>query len=192
MTPPVIYRIETEATREATKTKNKRTDKNGAVQGTINVLDEFQGWREYVGEYKPVIMLRATPNMGESFWGAFGRGFAAYYGIHTQANYRFKTDFYRMKLFCGEREVMPIQPGKVAHVISESNYFIRAQDATYEGLYTYPADAISNSCGKVRLEIYSERNPEKANTKTLSEKTVVRIENDFAPYFQKYGRSVHP
>ena len=192
LTPPLIYRIETEATREATKTKNKRTDKNGAIQGTINVLDEFQGWREYVGDYKPVLILRATPDMGESFWGLFGRSFAAYYGIHTQANYRFKTDFYRMKLFCGEREVMPILPGKVAHVINESNYFIKAKDATYEGFYTYPADAINSSCGKVRLEIYSERNPEKANTKTLSEKTVVRIENDFAPYFQKYGRSARP
>jgi len=192
LTPPVIYRIETEATREATKTRNKRTDKNGAVQGTINVLDEFQGWREYVGDYKPVIILRATPNMGESFWGAFGRSFAAYYGIHTQANYRFKTDFYRMKLFCGDREVIPIQPGKVAHIMNQSNYFIRAKDATYEGFYTYPADSINSSCGKVRLEIYSERNPEKANTKTLSEKTVVRIENDFVPYFQKYGRPVRP
>lgn len=192
MTPPLIYRIQTEATREATKTKNKRTDKNGAVQGTISVLDEFKGWREYVGDYKPVIILRATPNMGESFWGSFGRAFAGYYGIHAQANYRFKTDFYRMKLFCGDREVMPIQPGKVAHVISESNYFVRAKDATYEGLYTYPADAINSSCGKVRLEIYSERNPEKANTKTLSDKTVLRIENDFAPYFQKYGRSGSP
>jgi S1-C subfamily serine protease len=187
LTPPLIYRVSTEALREATKTKNKRTDKDGAVQGTINVLDEFQGWREYVGDYKPVIILRATPNMGESFWGAFGRSFAAYYGVRAQANYRFKTDFYRMKLFCGEREIMPIQPGKVAHVVNESNYFIRAKDATYEGLYTYPAEAINSSCGKVRLEIYSERNPEKANTKTLSEKTVVRIENDFAPYFQKYG-----
>ena len=192
LTPPLIYRIESEATRQATKTKNKRTDKNGAVQGTINVLDEFQGWREYVGDYKPVIILRATPNMGESFWGAFGRSFAAYYGIHAQANYRFKTDFYRMKLFCGDREVTPIQPGKVAHVINESNYFIKAKDATYEGFYTYPANSINSSCGKVRLEIYSERNPEKANAKTLSEKTVLRIENDFAPYFQKYGRSLRP
>ena len=188
LTPPLIYRLKTEATREATKTKNKRTDKDGAVQGTIDVLDEFQGWREYVGDYKPVIILRTTPNMGESFWGAFGRSFARYYGIHTRANYRFKTDFYRMKLFCGEQEVMPIQPGKVAHVINESNYFIRAKDATYEGLYTYPADAINSSCGKVRLEIYSERNPNKANTKTLSEKTVAKIENDFAPYFRKFRR----
>src|SRR5687767_13306302 len=103
-------------------------------------------------------MLRATPNMAESIWGAFGRTLAGYYGIHTHANYRFKTEFYRMKLFCREREVMPIQPGKVAYVINESDYFIRATDATYEGFYTYPADSIQSSCGKVRLEVYSERN----------------------------------
>ena len=152
------------------------------------MLDEFKGWREYVGDYKPVIMLRATPNMGESFWGAFSRGFAAAYGIHTQANIRFKTDFYQMKLFCGDNEVMPIQPGKIAHVMNESNYFIRAKDATYEGMYTYPAGAITSSCGGVRLEIFSERNPEKASKKNLSEKTVMRIDEDFAPYFQRYGR----
>jgi hypothetical protein len=188
LTPPLIYRLKTEATREATKTKNKRTDKNGAIQGTIDVFDEFKGWREYVGDYKPVITLRATPNIGESFWGMFGRSLALASGIHTQANYRFKTDFYRMKLFCGEKEIMPIQPGKVAHVINESDYFKRAKDATYEGLYTYPAGAISSACGEVRLEIFSERNPDKANTKKLSEKTIARIEEDFAPYFQRYGR----
>src|ERR1044072_9152453 len=92
-------------------------------------------------------------------------------------------------------DILPMVRAKLptdAHVINESNYFIKAKDATYEGLYTYPADAINSSCGKVRLEICSERNPETANTKTLSEKTVVRVENDFAPYFQKYGRSARP
>jgi len=190
MTPPLTYWLETKAQREATKTKNKRNDKNGAVQGTIDVLDGFKGWKEYVGEYKPVLMIDADPRMGESFWGAFGRGFAASYGVHTPANIRFKTDFYKMKLFCGDREVMPIHPGKIPYFMNESNYFVRAQDATYEGLYTYPAAAITSACGEVRLEIYSERNPEKASTKKLSEKTIARIEEDFAPYFQRYGRPV--
>jgi S1-C subfamily serine protease len=188
ITPPLTYRLATEATRQAAKTKNKRNDKDGAIKGTIDVLGDFQGWREYVGDYKPVIMLRATPKMGESFWGMFGRGLAAQYGIHRQANIRFKTDFYRMKLFCGEKEVVPIHPAKIAHVVNESNYFVRAKDATYEGFYTYPASAISSACGQVRLEIFSERNPEKASSKTLSEKTITRIDEDFAPYFQKQGR----
>lgn len=188
MTPPLTYWLETKAIREATKTKDKRNDKNGAVQGTIDVLDGFKGWREYIGEYKPVIIIDADPKMGESFWGAFGRGFAAAYGIHTQANIRFKTDFYKMKLFCGDREIMPIHPGKIPYFVNESNYFIRAKDATYEGLYSYPAGAISSACGEVRLEIFSERNPEKPNVKKLSDKTIARIEEDFAPYFQRYGR----
>ena len=141
-----------------------------------------------MGEYKPVIMLRATPKAGESFWGGFTRNLAAAYGIHTQANIRFKTDFYQMKLFCGEREVLPIHPAKIAHLLSESNYFIRAQDATYEGLYTYPAGAITTACGRVRLEIFSERNPDKASSKNLDDKTITRIDDDFSPYFQRYGR----
>lgn len=188
MTPPLTYWLATKAEREATKTKNKRNDKNGAVQGTIDVLGVFKGWREYVGDYKPVLMIDADPKMGESFWGAFGRGLAASYGIHTQANIRFKTDFYKMKLFCGDKEVMPIHPGKVEYLLNQSNYFIRAQDATYEGLYTYPAAAITSACGEVRLEIFSERNPEKPSTKKLSDKTIARIEEDFAPYFQRFGR----
>ncbi|HSL54629.1 MAG TPA: hypothetical protein VK868_09560, partial [Pyrinomonadaceae bacterium] len=148
------------------------------------------GWREYVGEYKPVIIIDADPKMGESFWGSFGRSFAAAYGIHTQANIRFKTDFYKMKLFCGDREIMPIHPGKIPYFMNESNYFIRAKDATYEGLYSYPEGAISSTCGEVRLEVFSERNPEKPSVKKLSDKTIARIEEDFAPYFQRYGRPV--
>lgn len=190
MTPPLTYWLETKGVREATKTKDKRNDKNGAVQGTIDVLEGFKGWREYVGAYKPVILIDADPKMGESFWGAFGRGFAAAYGVHTQANIRFKTDFYKMKLFCGGREVMPIHPGKIPYFMNESNYFIRAKDATYEGFYSYPAGAISGACGEVTLQLFSEREPDKPVTKKLSEKTIARIEEDFAPYFQKYGRPV--
>jgi S1-C subfamily serine protease len=43
MTPPLTYWLETKAIREATKTKNKRNDKDGAVQGTIDVLEGFKG-----------------------------------------------------------------------------------------------------------------------------------------------------
>jgi hypothetical protein len=189
MTPPLNYRLATEAEREAAKTKNKRNDKDGAVQGTFDPLDEFKGWREYVGDYKPVLLLRATPNIGESFWGSFSRSFAAAYGVHTQANLRFKTDFYRMKLWCGDNEVLPIHPGKIAHVVNESNFFIRAKDATFEGLYAYPANAITASCGRVTLHIFSERNPDKPNIKVLSDKTVARIESDFQPYFAVHGRA---
>jgi S1-C subfamily serine protease len=182
LTPTLKYRMETEAEREAAKTRGKRNNKEGAVQGTFRPFEDIRGWREYVGDYKPILLIRATPALGESFWGAVGRGVAANYGIRTQAKLRFKTDFYKMRLMCGDREVEPIHPAKIAHILSESNYLISVKDATYEGFYSYPADAITLQCGKVTLELFSEKKPTEAKIKVLDDKTVLKIAEDFSPY----------
>lgn len=184
ITPLMRYRMVTEAEREAAKTKNKRNNSKEAVQGTFSTTEQFRNWAEYVGEYKPVLLVSAQPVLGESFWGAVGRGVAANYGIRSQANLRFKTDFYKMKLFCGDKEVEPIHPAKIFFLTNESNYFVKSKDATYAGFYSYPADAITEGCGTVRLELYSEKHPDKAETKTLGKKTVARIVSDFQPYFK--------
>lgn len=184
LTPTLKYRIQTETEREAAKTKEKRNKKDGAVQGTFRPFEDFYAWREYVGDYKPILIIRAQPALGESFWGAVGRGVAANYGIHTQAKLRFKTDFYKMRLLCGDKEIEPINPSKIAHVLGESNYFVSIKDATYEGVYSYPADAVSPACGKVTLELYSEKRPNEAKRKVLNDKTVLRISEDFAPYLK--------
>lgn len=186
-TPPLLKWLEMAPARQAAKTKEKRTNKAGAVQGTYRPFDEFYAWREYVGDYKPVLMVRATPELGESFWGALGRGMAASYGVVTPARLRFKADFYRMRLLCGTKEVEPIHPGKIAHLLSESNAFVSIHDATFEGLYVYPADAITTACGPVHLQVYSEKEPHKAHTKTLDPKTVLRVAEDFQPYLQRAG-----
>jgi S1-C subfamily serine protease len=182
LTPTLKFRMETEAEREAAKTRGKRNKKEGAVQGTFRPFEDIRGWREYVGDYKPILLIRATPALGESFWGAVGRGMAANYGIRVQAKLRFKTDFYKMRLMCGDKEVEPIHPAKIAHILSESNYLISIKDATYEGFYSYPADAISERCGKVTLEMYSEKKPNEGKVKVLDVKTVTKIAADFAPY----------
>jgi hypothetical protein len=95
---------------------------------------------------------------------------------------RFKTDFYKMTLKCGEKELVPIQPGKIAHVLDTHNHFINATDATYEGFYQYLPDSITPSCGQITLGLYSEKNPENATFKVLDEKTVTKIWGDFEPY----------
>jgi S1-C subfamily serine protease len=164
--------------------KYRRNDKKTAIQGTFRPFEEFRGWMQYVGEYKPVLMIRATPEIGESFWSRFNRGVSANYGIAAQAKLRFKTDFYKMRLLCGDKEILPIHPAKIAHVVNESNALVNLKDATYEGFYSYPADAISPACGQVKLEVYSEKNPEKPSVKTLDGKTVGRIAEDFGAYLK--------
>jgi hypothetical protein len=67
-------------------------------------------------------------------------------------------------------------------MLDSHSYFVNASDATYEGFYTYSPDAISPSCGKVELEVYSEKDPEKAARKVLGQKTVGTIWHDFEAY----------
>ena len=184
ITPLMKYRMLTEADRKAEKTKKKRNDSKDAVQGTFDATEQFRNWAEYAGQYRPILLIQAQPKLGESFWGAVGRTVAANYGIHTQANLRFKTDFYRMKLFCGDREVEPIHPSKIFLRTNERNYFVKSNDATFIGFYSYPAEAINEQCGTVRLQLFSEKHPEKAETKVLGKKTVAKVISDFQPYFK--------
>ncbi len=186
ITPPLRYRMERESEIKAGKEKAKRTKKSPeAVQGTFRPLDDLKNWEEYVGGYQSIMLIRATPKIHETGGSILRRSLVAGLsqgGYGGPATMRFKTDFYRMRLKCGDKEVAPIQPGKIAHVLDLHTYFVNATDATYEGFYTYPPGSISPSCGQVILEMYSEKKPESAATKMLDEKTVDRVWEDFAPY----------
>lgn len=184
ITPVLKYNLQGRAEVEAAKEKSKRTrNTKTAVQGTFQPLSELRNWAEYAGEYQAVIQIRATPKLRETLGSAFLRGMTARNGVSTiPAKMRFKTDFYKMRLKCGDQEIEPIQPGKVAKVIDVKGPFVNATDATYEGLYTYPPDAISTSCGQVSLELYSEKNPASAKVHLLDKKIVERVWNDFDPY----------
>jgi hypothetical protein len=161
ITPPLSYRIAGEAEIQAAKQKEKRTKKSEqAVQGTFRPLDDLKNWEEYLGGYASIIVIRATPKLRETTGSVFRRGMIgglSSTGYGGAATLRYKSDFYKMKLKCGAKEVAPIQPGKIAHVLNVRNAFVNATDATYEGFYTFPPDSISPSCGQVVLELYSEK-----------------------------------
>jgi S1-C subfamily serine protease len=184
ITPILKYHLAEGGAVRAQKEKEKRTKKGAeAIQGTFQPLDELRNWAEYIDEYRPVILIEANPRLRETFMSALGRGMAASGGIYGgPAKMRFKTDFYRMRLLCGDKEIQPILPGKVADVLDVHNPFVNVTDATYEGIYSYPYDAISPTCGTVTLELFSEKEPNKPVGKTLDAKTVSRIAIDFEPF----------
>ena len=187
VTPVLKYRMEEAVQLAAAKEKGKRTKKHeAAIQNTFEPLRDLRGWAEYAGEYKPVLLIQAEPQLRETFMSALGRGLAASGGGYGgPARMKYKTDFYRMRLLCGGKEVEPIHPGKAATVVNAHNAFVSVTDATYVGIYTYPADALQPSCGEVALELYSEKDPNKASRKVLDSKAVERIWADFQPYFAK-------
>jgi S1-C subfamily serine protease len=183
-TPILHYRLQEGVRLAAAKEKGKRNQKHSqAVQNTFEPLQDLRGWAEYAGAYKPVLIIQASPQLRETFWSAFGRGMAASGGNYGgPAHLKFKTDFYRMRLRCGAKEVEPIHPGKAATVVNAHTAFVNVTDATYVGVYSYPPDAISPSCGSVALELYSEKEPDKPIVKELDAKAIQRIWGDFQPY----------
>jgi len=183
-TPVVLYRTRKQAEMESAKGKARRNRRSvEAVQNTYDPGHDFRNWEEYVGEFRPVLLLNARPQLREGFWSAFGRGLAMSQGMYGgPASMAFQADFYRMALYCGSKEVEPIQPGKAAIVINADNAFVRVKDATFEGIYVYPHDAMRPQCGTVTLRLFTEKKPTEAIVLNLRPETVERVWADFEPY----------
>ncbi len=191
ITPVLQYEVDGKVDRTAANEKGKRTNRRGeSSQNTFEPLQDLHEWSEYIGEYKPVLHVQAAPQLRETFMSTLGRQLAP--AIVTYAGgsrMKFRADFYRMKLLCGAKEVEPIQPGKAATVVNAHDSFVNVTDATYVGIYSYPADAISPSCGKVTLQIFSEKDPQKYESKDLDQKSINRVWNDFKPYLAAHNKA---
>lgn len=192
ITPILKYRLATETEREAMKGRKGREEKS-EIKGSFNPYQNLYGWSEYLGMYKPVLHIRAMPEVAEtggSFWTRALVGGLT--GVMMPGKFKFKADFYKMKLFCGSSEVEPIQPAKVAHLLNERTYLATLKDATYEGIYTYPADAINESCGTVRIEIFSAQKPNEPQIENVKPKYIQKLVEDFKPFFEMNSANQRP
>jgi hypothetical protein len=144
-----------------------------AAEGRRAVVD-FKNWQDYVMEQPPVLFVRATPKLVEGFWTKVARGAASTQGMSLPPMKRPKAGFARMRAFCGDAEVTPIHPFKLEHSVSD-------KETMYEGLYVFDPAAFSPACGAVKFLFYSEKEPEKADTKILTPELVEQLWRDFAP-----------
>ena len=87
----------------------------------------------------------------------------------------FKSSFRHMRATCAGVEVTPIHPFVLEHRVSEKN-IIR------EGLYVFDPGAFGPQCATVTLSLYSEAQPERADTLAPTRTILDKIWNDFAPY----------
>jgi hypothetical protein len=122
-----------------------------------------------------VLLVRATPKFAEGFWTMVARGAARTQGLSIPAIKRFKSGFARMRAFCGESEVTPIHPFKVERRISDT-------ESLYEGLYVFDPGALGPQCGTVKLVLYSEKEPERGDTRVVDPKMIEQIWKDYEPY----------
>ena len=141
----------------------------------VRTLMEFGSWSPYVADFPPVLLVRVTPKLVESFWTKVARGAAQTQGMAIPPIKRFKSGFSRMRAFCGDAEVTPIHPFKIEQRVSDN-------DGIYEGLYVYDPEALGPACGAVKLVLYSEKEPDKGDTIVADANVVQRIWQDFEPY----------
>jgi S1-C subfamily serine protease len=188
VTPILKYHL-TEAVRlREQKEKERRTTRSTrAIEGTFRPLDDLKGWEEYAGEYKPVIQIEVSPRLGPDIGFNFHRPDRNQKSSSAR-RLKYRSDFYSMKLFCGTQEIEPIHPGKVPVELEYHTKEFEISDASFQGIYTYPYDAISPSCGTVTLRIFSEKDPQQPTVKTFDAKTIARVESDFAPIRQAQDR----
>jgi S1-C subfamily serine protease len=169
MTPVLIYGAQSQSERRG----GPRPPEAGPA--VLRPLMDFGNWSEYVADFPPVLLVRVTPKLVESFWTTVARGAARTQGVALPPIKRAKSGFSRMRVFCGEAEVTPIHPFKLEQRVSESEAF-------YEGLYAFDPGALGPHCGPVKLVLYSEKEPAKSDTRPVDPKVLQQIWQDFAPY----------
>jgi S1-C subfamily serine protease len=181
-TPPFDYREQEEQRLQAERAHKKRNKRNEEAAENSGDSDAPKEWEEEAGAHPAVFGIYAMPKAKEGFGSALGRSFNSY----ASAKLKFKTDFQKMKLFCGDKEVQPIHPGRVPVTVSVRNRAVKMDDSTYKGVYLYAPDAVSPECGEVKLAIYSSKSDEPV-IKALDEKSVQHIWADFEA-FRRAGR----
>lgn len=140
-----------------------------------NAATNFSTWSEYVAATPPVLLIRVTPKLAEGFWTRIARGAAMTQGVAIPPLKRPKSGFARMRALCGDVEIVPVHPFNLEHRLSD-------KDTLVEGLYAFDPGALTPACATVTLQLFSEKEPRKADTLVVDAKVIQQIWQDFAPH----------
>jgi S1-C subfamily serine protease len=174
MTPVQTYGAQHQSAR-VNRDRGRAGSPTDMERMVVRTLMEFGSWSPYVADFPPVLLIRVTPKLVESFWTKVARGAAQTQGMALPPLKHFKSGFSRMRAFCGDAEVTPIHPFKIEQRVSDN-------DGIYEGLYVFDPEALGPACGTVKFVLYSEKEPEKGETIVADASVVQRIWQDFEPY----------
>jgi len=175
ITPLLTYGVQHQAEQAARRERGSGSAAQDAGGQVVRSLLEFGVWSDYVSALPPVLVVRVTPKLTENFWTTVGRAAAQTQGMALPPLKKFKPGFARMRAYCGEAEVTPIH----ALLIEQR---LQGNDAINEGLYVYDPAAFGPQCETVKLLLYSEKEPQKAETRVIEPRILQLIANDFAPY----------
>ena len=141
----------------------------------LRAVTDFGEWAEYVSESPPVLFIRATPKLVESFWMKFARGAASTQGAAIPPIKHVGPGFSRMRVLCGNREIAPVHPFRIRARVSDT-------EAVDEGFYAFDPMAIGPQCGTVSIVLSSVKDPDKTETRVVDPVVIAQVWKDFATY----------
>lgn len=131
--------------------------------GDSNPRMDFDAWTDYLRYAPPLLLVRVSPQFEESFWKTLARGAAMTQGLNLPPLKNFTSNFSRMRAHCGDAEVLPVHPFVIERRIND-------KQTIREGLYVFDLKAFGPHCPTVRFSMYSEKDPQKPDTKAIDPK----------------------
>ncbi len=132
----------------------------GVDRGSSSPRNFFGAWTAYVANAPQVLFVRVSPQFGESVWKTIARGAASTQGVVLPPLGSFSANFLRMRAFCGGVEVTPIH-----RFIIETS--IEGRKPMREGLDVFAPTDFGPHCTTVRVDMFSEKSPTKADSRTI-------------------------
>ncbi|MEO7158367.1 MAG: serine protease, partial [Vicinamibacterales bacterium] len=129
-------------------------------RGLKGALLDFGNWTDYVLTAPPLLFIRAMPKLEEPLLMTLARGAAMTQGMAIPPIKRYKSSFLRMRAYCGGEEVSPIHPFTIEHPFNE-------KETVKEGFYVFDPDALGPQCASVKFLLYSEKAPDRADTRSI-------------------------
>ena len=121
---------------------------------------DFGNWSDYLRDVGQVLLVRVSPQFEESVWKLLARGAAATQGINLPPLKSLSANFFQLRAYCGDAEITPIHPFIVEHEVP-------GRSAIREGLYVFERTAFGAHCPSVRFSMYSEKDPQRPDTKVI-------------------------
>ena len=175
ITPVLTYGAQHQAEQARERERRRGAPTPGGDPTFVRPLMDFGNWSEYAADFPAVLLIRVTPKLVEGFWTTVARGAARTQGVDLPPFKHFKSGLSRMQAFCGDAEVTPIHPFKIEHPVPDG-------DPIYEGLYVFDPGALGPQCATVKLVLFSEKEPQKPDSRVVDPTVIQQIWQDFAPY----------
>ncbi|MBY0492866.1 MAG: trypsin-like peptidase domain-containing protein [Cyanobacteria bacterium] len=139
------------------------TSTQAREDGSSDPRLDFDTWTDYLRYTPPVLLVRVSPQLEESFWKTLARGAAMTQGVNLPPLKNFTSNFLRLRAQCGDTEVLPIHPFVIERRIND-------KQSIREGLYVFEPAAFGPQCSTIRFSMYSEKDSQKPDTRAIDPK----------------------